>query len=39
VKLPRIPTAEKRFLSHDEVARLAQAIDPRYEAMVYVGAL
>lgn len=38
VKLPRIEVAEMRFLTPSEVATLADAIDPRYRALVLVGA-
>jgi integrase len=36
--LPRIHQEEMRFLSPDEVAALADTIDPRYRALVLVGA-
>jgi integrase len=38
VPLPRIEREETRFLGPAEVARLADAIDPRYRALVLVGA-
>ena len=38
VKLPRIEHHEMRFLTPAEVATLADAIDPRYRALVLVGA-
>lgn len=38
VPLPRIEREEMRFLDADEVARLADAIEPRYRALVLVGA-
>jgi integrase len=38
VPLPRIENKEKRFLTAQEVDRLAVAFDPRYRAIVYVGA-
>lgn len=38
VKTPRIEVREMRFLTPDEVATLAERIDPRYRALVYVGA-
>ena len=38
VKLPRIERHEMRFLDPGQVADLADAIDPRYEALVLVGA-
>ena len=38
VKLPRIERDEMRFLTPEEVARLADAIHPRYRALVFVGA-
>lgn len=38
VKLPRIEREEMRFLMPGEVRRLAEAIDDRYRALVYVGA-
>src|SRR5437016_5681591 len=37
IKLPKIERDEIRFLSPDEIARLADAIDPRYRAFVLVG--
>ena len=38
VKPPRVEREEMRFLTHDEVAALVEAIDPRYRAMVLVAA-
>jgi integrase len=38
VKPPRVAPEPMRFLSHDEVASLAAAIDIRYRALVYVAA-
>jgi integrase len=38
VKLPKIEHHEMRFLTPGEVATLADAIDPRYRALVLVGA-
>jgi integrase len=38
VPLPRIERNEMRFLDPDAVARLANAIDPRYRAFVPLGA-
>lgn len=38
VKAPRVEVEPMRFLSHDEVATLAAAIDPRYRALVLVAA-
>ncbi len=32
--LPRVQPKEKRFLDAEQVARLAEAVDPRYEAMI-----
>ena len=37
--LPRVEKSEPRYLSIDEIHQLADAIDPRYKAVVYVGAL
>lgn len=37
VKLPRIEREEMRFLTPEELARPADAIDPRYRALVFVG--
>lgn len=34
VPLPRVERREMRFLDHDEIARLAEAMDVRYRAMV-----
>lgn len=38
IPLPQIQREEMRFLSAEEVARLADAIDPRYRALVLLGA-
>lgn len=38
VKAPRVAQEPMRFLSHDEVATLGSVIDPRYRALVLVGA-
>lgn len=38
VKPPRVEAEPMRFLSHDEVATLAAAIDPRYRAFVLLAA-
>ena len=38
VPLPRVERHEMRFLTTDEVARLADAIHPRYRALVLLGA-
>lgn len=38
VKAPRVAAEPMRFLSHEEVATLAEAIDPRYRALVLVAA-
>ncbi len=38
VRLPRVERHEMRHLSPFEVARLADAIDPRYRAVVFLGA-
>jgi integrase len=38
VKPPRIEPEPMRFLTHDEVALLAAAIDARYRALVYLAA-
>lgn len=38
VPLPRIERDEQRFLRPEEIARLADAIHPRYRALVLVGA-
>jgi integrase len=38
IKLPRVEREEMRFLGPSEVARLADAIDPRYRALVLLGA-
>jgi integrase len=37
VKLPSIERQEMRFLTPEELLRLADAIDPRYRALVFVG--
>jgi len=34
--LPRVPKAEQRFLSIDEVRRLCRAVEPRYASMIAV---
>jgi integrase len=38
IPLPKVETGETRFLTPGEVARLADAIDVRYRALVLVGA-
>ena len=38
IRLPRVEREETRFLDPAEVARLADAIDPRYRALVLLGA-
>ena len=38
VKAPRVEPQPMRFLTHDDVASLAVAIDTRYRALVYVAA-
>jgi len=38
IVLPRVARPEPRFLSPDQVERLAAAIDPRYEPLIYTGA-
>lgn len=38
VKPPRVEPEPMRFLTHEEVATLAAAIDARYRALVYVAA-
>lgn len=38
IVLPRMPRPEPRFLAPDQVARLAAAIDVRYEPLIYSGA-
>src|SRR5215211_317552 len=38
VRLPKVEREEMRFLAPAEVARLADAINPRYRALVLVGA-
>ena len=38
VRLPKIERDEMRFITPAEVARLADAIDPRYRALVLLGA-
>jgi integrase len=38
VRLPRVERTEMRYLSPAEVSRLADAIDPRYRAVVLLGA-
>jgi integrase len=37
IALPRIPNTERRFLSALEVSHLAECIDHRFRAFVYVG--
>lgn len=36
VKRPKATSEEMRFLSHEEIARLADAIDPRYSLLIKV---
>lgn len=38
IALPRVARPEPRFLSPDQVERLAEAIGPRYEPLIYTGA-
>ena len=38
VRLPKVERQEMRFLSPAEVASLAEVIDPRFRALVYLGA-
>jgi integrase len=38
VELPKVERTEMRFLSPDEIATLAEAMDPRYSAAVLLGA-
>jgi len=38
VKAPRVEAEPMRFLTHEEVATLASAIDARYRALVFVAA-
>lgn len=38
VKLPKVDREEMRFLTPAEITALAEAIDQRYRALVYVGA-
>jgi integrase len=38
IRLPRVERDPSRFLTPAEIARLADAIDPRYRALVLVGA-
>lgn len=38
VKLPKVEREEMKFLTPQEIDALADAIDPRYRALVYVGA-
>ncbi len=38
VKPPATPVKPMRFLTHDEVARLGEEIDPRYQALLLVAA-
>jgi integrase len=37
VKRPKVPRKEMRFLSADELERLAAAIDPRYRSLILVA--
>jgi integrase len=37
VRAPRVPRQEMRFLSADELERLASAIDPRYRSLILVA--
>ncbi|MGC8626904.1 MAG: tyrosine-type recombinase/integrase [Acidimicrobiales bacterium] len=37
VQVPRAPKAEQRFLSTDEVRRLAEAVQPAYRSIVALG--
>ena len=37
VSLPRVPKMEQRFLTAEEVERLAESIDDRYRALVYAA--
>jgi integrase len=37
ISLPRIPHREQRYLSAEEVERLARAIDARYRALIYAA--
>ncbi len=39
VKLPAVTATRRRALEPEDIIRLAEAIDPRYEAMVWVGAV
>jgi integrase len=39
IELPRIPQEERRFLSHDEVVRLANAFDARFSALPHTSAI
>jgi len=38
INLPRVAREEMRFLSPEEIEKLADAIDPRYRALVLTGA-
>lgn len=38
IRLPRVEREEMRFLSAGQVSELADAINPRYRALVYLGA-
>ena len=38
IALPRLARGEPRYLSADEVERLATAIDPRYRPLIYTDA-
>jgi integrase len=39
IKLPAITATRRRALEPNDIIRLAEAIDPRYQAMVWVGAV
>lgn len=39
IKLPAVSVTRRRALTPEDVIRLAEAIDPRYQAMVWVGAV
>jgi integrase len=39
IKLPPVTSTRRRALSADEVAAIASAMDPRYQAMVWIGAV
>jgi integrase len=38
IALPRVPDPDRKFLDHDGVARLAHAIDDRYETLILTTA-